>query len=139
MPGNTPFDKLMLWLATTMDGFCRLAVDRELDSGLVARPKGWNAAAVIRGGSLARLLLQETGSSKGEWFIHAYGPAAEQLAEEMARQVIAWNRDYHVRDAPRLTIRARLDSDTEPASARTLMKRHSRLDFDWTSPHRTSL
>ncbi|WP_307840090.1 methyltransferase, FxLD system [Streptomyces sp. G44] len=139
LPGNTPFDKLMLWLATTMDGFCRLAVDPNLDTGLVERPKGWDAAAVIRDGSLVRLLLQQTGTSTWEWVIHAYGPAAEQLAEEMTQQVTIWDRDHHIRDAPRLTIRSRLEGDTEPTGARTLVKQHTRLDFDWTRPIRTSL
>ncbi|WP_414169154.1 methyltransferase, FxLD system [Streptoverticillium reticulum] len=139
MPGNTPFDKLMLWLATTIDGFCRLAVDPELDTGVVQRAKGWDAAAVVRDNSLARLLLQQTGPSTWEWCIHAYGPAAEQLTEEMTQQVIAWDRDHHIRDAPRLTVRSRLGGDTEEKGARTLMKRHARLDFDWTRPHRTSL
>ncbi|MFE0055395.1 methyltransferase, FxLD system [Streptomyces sp. NPDC059003] len=139
LPGNTSFDKLMLWLATTMDGFCRLAVDPELDTGIVERPKGWDAAAVVRDGSLARLLLQQTTASTWEWVIHAYGPAAEQLAEEMTQQVIIWDRDHHVRDAPRLTIRSRLNGDTEPTRARTVAKQHTLLDFDWTHPHRTSL
>ncbi|MEV5877963.1 methyltransferase, FxLD system [Streptomyces sp. NPDC052101] len=138
MPGNTPFDKLMLWLATTMDGFCRLAVDPELDTGIVERSKGWDAAAVVRDGSLARLLLQQTGPAAWEWCIHAYGPAAAQLAEEMTQQVIVWDRDHHIRDAPRLTVRSRLGGGTEETGARTLVKRHARLDFDWTSPHRTS-
>ncbi|MFD4480409.1 methyltransferase, FxLD system [Streptomyces sp. NPDC058471] len=138
IPSNTPFDKLMLWLATTMDGFCRLAVDPELDTGIVERPKGWDAAAVVRDGSLARLLLQQTGPSTWEWGIHAYGPAAEQLAEEMTQQVVTWDRDHHIRDAPLLTVRSTLDESTEPDGACTLVKPHTRLDFDWTHPHRSA-
>lgn len=138
IPGNTPFDKLMLWLATTMDGLCRLAVDPELDTGIVERPKGWDAAAVIRGGSLARLLLQQIGTSTWEWVIHAYGPAAEQLAEEMTQQVIIWDRDHRIDDAPLLTVSSRHDDDTASSGARTLVKRHTRLKFDWAHPHRST-
>ncbi|WP_413100141.1 methyltransferase, FxLD system [Streptomyces sp. Inha503] len=135
IPGNTPFDKLMLWLATTLDGFCRLAVAPELDTGIVDRPKGWDAAAVVRDGSLARLLNRKTGPSTWEWGIHAYGPAAEQLAEELAQQVLVWDRKHHISDAPLLTVHSALDEDTKSSGARTLVKRHARLDFDWTHPH----
>ncbi|WUF92047.1 methyltransferase, FxLD system (plasmid) [Streptomyces sp. NBC_00470] len=137
MPGNTPFDKLLLWLATSLDGFCRLAVDPDLDTGLVERPKGWDAAAVVRDGSLARLLLQQTASATWEWVVHAYGPDAEQLAEEMAQQVIVWNRDHDLRDAPSVRVRSRSGSDSESSAGATLLKPHARLDFDWTCPHRT--
>lgn len=36
--GNVPFDMLLLWLATHVDGFARLAVDADLDTGILHRP-----------------------------------------------------------------------------------------------------
>ena len=56
----------------------------------------------------------------------------------MTQQVIAWDRDHHIRDAPLLTVRTALAESTEPDGARTLVKPHTRLTFDWTHPHRSA-
>ncbi len=137
IPGSTPVDMLLLWLATTMDGFCRLAVDEDLDTGVVQTPKGRDAAAVVRDGSLAHLVTRkldsdpETGIPAFEFGVHAYGPQADALAEAMAAAVTAWDRDMGRDSRPRLIVRPR-SIDVPPApGARVVDKQSARLEVLW--------
>ena len=136
--GNTPFDMLLLWLATTLDGFCRLSVDPDLDTGVVAAPANWDAAACVQDGSLARLHTRkvahdpETGVSTWEFGIHAYGPNASRLADVMAERIVAWDRD-HRRHAPTITVRPASSPGRPAAGVRTVLKSHARLEFRWAS------
>ncbi|QKZ23275.1 hypothetical protein [Streptomyces chartreusis] len=97
IPGNVPSDMLMLWLATHLDaGFTRLAVAEDLDTGLLQRPTGWDAATLIRDDSLAhhrtrKLNLDQDGTSLFEFDVHAYGPHAKDLADTLADLVITWD------------------------------------------------
>nr|WP_277349317.1 methyltransferase, FxLD system [Streptomyces sp. N502] len=137
IPGNVPFDMLLLWLATHLDeGFARVAVDPELDTGIIHRPGGWDAAVLVRDDSLARVLarklqVDESGTNLWEFGIHAHGPRADELAETMADLVIAWDRDARDSAGPKLTVYA-ADADL-PASDMTqvVTKGHSCLVFDW--------
>ncbi|MDN0193854.1 methyltransferase, FxLD system [Streptomyces sp. S.PNR 29] len=135
--GNVPFDMLLLWLATHLDGFARLAVDADLDTGTLHRPGGWDPATLVRGDSLAHLLTRklsttETGAGLWEFGIHAYGPHADELADTMVDLVTAWDQD--ARSArPRLTVY--LDGTADPDQGPHIVaKRHARLVFDWSAP-----
>ncbi|GHI10462.1 hypothetical protein AQI88_30845 [Streptomyces cellostaticus] len=137
IPGNVPFDMLLLWLATHLDnGFARLAVDADLDTGILHRPAGWDAAALIRDGSLARLLTRklstdESGTGLWEFGIHAHGPHAVELADTMADLVIAWHRDARTA-GPQLTVYPAGTADRDLPAGHVLDKPHSRLVFTWT-------
>ncbi|WP_435212005.1 methyltransferase, FxLD system [Streptomyces sp. bgisy034] len=138
IPGNTPFDMLMLWLATHVDnGFARLAVDADLDTGVLKRPGGWDTAALIRDSSLAhlvtrKLLPDSSGTSLWEFGIHAHGPHADALADTMAGLVTAW--DATARDArPHLTVHRAADTDAELREGHVLDKPYTRLVFTWNT------
>jgi len=127
---------LLLWLATHLDGFARLAVPAEHDPNILTTPGGWDAAAVVRDHSLARLLtrrLPEDGTPLWEFGIHAYGPHADDLARTMAGQVIAWDREARDTITPRLTVSsAREQAPTAPdEDPSVITKQHARLAFDW--------
>jgi protein-L-isoaspartate(D-aspartate) O-methyltransferase len=141
IPGETPFDMLLLWLATHLDGFARLAVLADHDPNIRTTPGGWDAAAVVRNDSLARLLtrkLSEDGTPLWEFGIHAYGPHADDLARTMASQVIAWDREARGTITPRLTVSSAQEAaptaptapDEDPA---VITKQHVRLTFDWSA------
>ncbi|MCX4760237.1 methyltransferase, FxLD system [Streptomyces sp. NBC_01275] len=139
VPGDVPFDMLLLWLATHLgDGFARIAVDADLDTGVLHRPGRWDAAALVRDGSLARLLTRRlapdavSGAVLWEFGVHAYGPHADGLADAMAGLVTAWDRD--ARDTvPRLTVHPAGAADRDLPEGRVLDKPHSRLVFTWPS------
>ena len=133
---------LLLWLATTMDGFCRLAVDEDLDTGIVRTPKGWDAAAIVRDGSLAQLVTRklhsdpETGIPAFEFGVHAHGPGAMALADAMAAAITAWDRDMGWDSRPRLIVRPR-STDRPPApGAWVVDKQLARLEVLWQADGR---
>ncbi|WP_246204136.1 methyltransferase, FxLD system [Streptomyces tailanensis] len=138
IPGLVPFDMLMLWLATHIDrGFARLAVDASLDTGVLHRAKGWDAATLIRDDSLARLLTRklptdESAPGLWEFGIHAYGPHADALADTMADLVTAWDRNAR-NTSPRLTVHPPTSADRDLPEGHVLDKAYSRLVFTWTT------
>ncbi|CAM5586371.1 methyltransferase, FxLD system [Streptomyces aurantiogriseus] len=135
--GNTPFDMLLLWLATHLGhGFARVAVDPELDTGVLTRSGGWDAAALVRDDSLAHLLtrrLPADASPAGLWEfgVHAHGPHADALAETMAGLVVAWDRGARDSPGPRLTVHPRGTAGHGETEGHVLDKPHSRLVFTW--------
>ncbi|MFF4546867.1 methyltransferase, FxLD system [Streptomyces sp. NPDC001435] len=143
IPGDVPFDMLLLWLANHLgDGFARLAVDADLDTGLLHRSGGWDTAALIRDDSLAHLLTRKlttdgSGPSVAEFGIHAHGPHADALADAMADLVVAWDRDARG-TSPRLQVHPAGNPDGELPHGHLLNKPHSRLLFTWASKTRRS-
>ncbi|MEU6064495.1 MULTISPECIES: methyltransferase, FxLD system [Streptomyces] len=141
IPGDAHFDMLLLWLANNLgDGFARLAVDADLDTGVLHRSRGWDAAALVRDDSLAHLLTRTlsadgSGPSLSEFGVHAYGPHAGALADAMADLVIAWDRDARS-TTPRLQVHPAESPDRELPHGYILDKPHSRLVFTWESKTR---
>ncbi|GGZ93023.1 methyltransferase, FxLD system [Streptomyces bluensis] len=137
IPGNVPFDMLLLWLATHLgNGFARLAVDADLDTGILHRPKGWEAAALVRDDSLAHLLTRKlpadaSGISLWEFGIHAHGPRADELAEIMADLVVTWDRDARGSVGPHLSVYPTGTADRDLPGGHVLDKQRSRLVFTW--------
>ncbi|MFD8716862.1 methyltransferase, FxLD system [Streptomyces sp. NPDC059629] len=136
IPGQVPFDKLMLWLATHLDtGFARLAVDKALDTGVLQPSKGSDAATLVRDDSLAHVLTRKVGDDGDglwEFGIHSYGPHAEDLTEITASLIAAWDRTARDSTGPTLTVQPADAHLCLPRSARTIAKTHTRLVFDWT-------
>jgi protein-L-isoaspartate(D-aspartate) O-methyltransferase len=137
IPGIVPFDLLLLWLATHLDGSARIAVDSSLDTGILERPGGWDAAALVRDDSLAHLLTRElpanaSGENLREFGVHAQGPHADELAQIMADLVVAWDRDARRSTGPQLTVHPAGTADHQLPTGHVLDKPHSRLTFAWT-------
>ncbi|MFK0154333.1 methyltransferase, FxLD system [Streptomyces sp. NPDC090493] len=136
LPGQTSFETLQIYAATTLPGFCRLTVPKA--SKLVAQQ---DAAAVIAGGSLAYLtsLQIHKGAtpvdSRWEFVIHAYGPAAQAVAERFAACAREWDRHVRHTGYPALTVHPASTPDGELPPGDVLDKPSSRLVFQW--PGRT--
>ncbi|MEW2404172.1 hypothetical protein [Streptomyces sp. NPDC046862] len=137
MAGGESFETLQLLLATTLDGFCRLAVDGEHDGGLATVPRGADAAALVSEESLAYLthVLVKDGDTpaerRSEFIVHAFGPAGEGLAQQMAARVRDWDSTVRAAGYPHLTVHPAGTADQELPEGHVLDKADSRLVFHW--------
>ncbi|WP_406351065.1 methyltransferase, FxLD system [Streptomyces sp. NBC_01635] len=130
------FETLQIYAATTLHGFCRLAVPE--GSTLVAQR---DAAAMVADGSLAYLThvkvkdAPDPADRLTEFFIHAYGPAAEELAERFAECVRTWDRKVRESGYPPMTVHPAGTPDEQLPAGDVLDKPSVRLVFQW--PGRT--
>ena len=91
----------------------------------------------MQGGSLAYLtyvkIREETETSKAVWefVVHAFGPRARALADLLAAQVRAWDRDVRHGDNPSPTVHPAGTPDAELPAGHVLHKLHNCLVFDW--------
>jgi protein-L-isoaspartate(D-aspartate) O-methyltransferase len=128
-----PFDTLQLWLATALDGYCRISVDPELDTGLVAPITRRSTDSAVDGGSVAYLAARRLDQSTAEFGVHAFGPGAATLAEAMADQVRIWDRHHRQGPGPRIAIYPAHIPDDQLPDGRVIDKRHVRITISWPS------
>ncbi|MEU5599919.1 methyltransferase, FxLD system [Streptomyces sp. NPDC020298] len=130
--GTFNFETLQVYAATTLPGFCRLAA-RE-GSTLVTHQ---DAAAMLADGSLAYLTYRVVKDASDradrltEFFIHAYGPAAKELAERFAACVRTWNRRVREGGYPPMTVHPTGTPDEQLPAGDVLDKPSVRLVFQW--------
>ncbi|GAA4101165.1 methyltransferase, FxLD system [Actinomadura miaoliensis] len=128
-----PFDTLQLWLATTLDGFCLLSVDKDLDSGLVRPVNRIAAPAVVEGTDFAYLTVRGVDETTVEFGAHAFGPAASGLAKRLAEQVQSWDRDHRAGPGPRFAVYpGHIPAERLPAGL-VITKRHVHVTISWPS------
>ncbi|MEV6536264.1 methyltransferase, FxLD system [Streptomyces sp. NPDC051639] len=126
------FETLQVYAATTLPGFCRLATSK--GSALVAQQ---DAAGMLSDSSLAYLTYRKVKDAPDpadrltEFFIHSYGPAADELAERFADCVRTW--DQHVRESgyPPMTVHPAGTPNEQPPTGDVLDKPSARLVFQW--------
>ncbi|MFD4944180.1 methyltransferase, FxLD system [Streptomyces sp. NPDC058239] len=134
--GTFNFETLQVYAATTLPGFCRLTTPK--GSTLMAQQ---DAAAILANGSLAYLTYRqvkdapEPADRLTEFFIHAYGPAAEDLAEHFAECVRVWDREVRESGYPPMTVHPAGTPDDRLPPGDVLDKPSARLVFPW--PGRT--
>ncbi|MGH3865767.1 MAG: methyltransferase, FxLD system [Pseudonocardiaceae bacterium] len=132
--GNTePFDTLQLWLATALDGFCLIAVDKELDSGLVSPANRIAAPAVVDGASFGYLAVRRVIQGTVEFGAHAFGPDSCALAEAVAEQVRVWDRAYRNEPGPWFAVYPAQIPEEQLPDGLVITKRHSRVIVSWPS------
>ncbi|MGW1107353.1 methyltransferase, FxLD system [Streptomyces sp. NPDC002540] len=128
------FETLQIYAASTLAGFCRLTVPK--GSTLVAQQ---DAAAILANGSLAYLTYRQVQDAPEpadritEFFIHAYGPAAEEVAEHFAECVRVWDRQVRESGYPPMTIHPAGTPDDQLPPGDVLDKPSARLVFQWPS------
>ncbi|MFE7567276.1 methyltransferase, FxLD system [Streptomyces sp. NPDC057539] len=128
------FETLQVYAATTLTGFCRLAVPK--NPTLVTQQ---DAAAVVADGSLAYLTYRvvkkapDPADSLTEFFIHAYGPAADDLAERFADCVRTWDEQVRESGYPPMTIHPAGTPDEQLPVGNVLDKPSARLVLQWPS------
>lgn len=134
IPRGEQFDTLQMWLASALDGFCLLAVDPKLDTGLVDPQNKMACPAVVDGGSFAYLTLRKLGEEpepEFEFGAHAFGPDAAALAEAMAEQIRVWGRDHRAGPGPRIAAYPAGTPDDQLPEGRVINKRHVRILISW--------
>jgi len=134
------FDTLQFWLASTIRGFCALAVDSEQlarngSPTLVDPGNRWFNLAAADGDSFAFLVSRPSGPDAAEFGTHAYGPHAQGIAEAMAEQVRIWDQSHRTGTGPEFTIWSKSTPDYALTSAvpggLVIDKRHSRITISW--------
>ncbi|MFC9943988.1 methyltransferase, FxLD system [Streptomyces pratensis] len=126
------FEILQVYAATTLPGFCRLSVPK--GSTLVEQQ---DAAAILKNGSLAYLTYRtvkdalEPADRITEFFIHAYGAAAAEVAERFAECVRVWDREVRESGYPPTTVHPAATPDAELPPGDVLDKPSARLVFQW--------
>lgn len=130
--GTFNFETLQVYAATTLPGFCRLTA-RE-GSALVAQQ---DAAAMLTDDSLAYLTYRkakdapEPADRLSEFFIHAYGPAGDDLAQRFADCVRTWDQQVRESGYPPLTVHPAGTPDDQLPTGDVLDKPSARLVFQW--------
>jgi protein-L-isoaspartate(D-aspartate) O-methyltransferase len=129
---------VQMWLVTTLPGFCMLLVDEKLDTGLIVPPKKRNAAmATVDGASLAYVTTraaQEDGASAWEFGVHAFGPQADALAEQVTGQLREWATVHRHGPGPRYQVYPVGTPDSSLAldgPNRVIDKTRSRVAVSW--------
>lgn len=138
-----PFDSLHLWLATALDGFGLLSVDRSLDTTVVAPQNRRACPAVVDGASFAYLALRKIDDNVHEFGVHGFGPDADALACVMAEQVKVWDRDERGGPGPSFAVYPVDVADEQLPAGLVVRKRHVNVLISWPSaggqaaPHHT--
>lgn len=134
IPLMTPYDTLKLRLATVFDGYCQIDVAKDTATEPLTpagRPLG---DAVVDGASVAYLTCPKIADSVHEFRVHAFGPDATTLAEDLADQVRIWDRDHRHGPDVRITAHPLATPDHDLPPGRTLDRAHTRITLTWPHP-----
>ncbi|WP_326596577.1 methyltransferase, FxLD system [Streptomyces sp. NBC_01803] len=126
-----PYDTLQLWLATALDGYCRLSVDPDLDTGLVAPIFRRSNDAAVDGGNFAYLVARKVSETAYEFGAHAFGSDAATLAGAVAEQVRVWDRAHRTGPGPRVVACPADVPEERLPEGRVVTKRHMRFIISW--------
>ncbi|MDT0343052.1 methyltransferase, FxLD system [Streptomyces litchfieldiae] len=126
------FELLQLYLATMLNGFCIMAVDPELDTGLVAPSNKYFSMAAVGGANFAYVATRRTPDDKSvEFGVHAFGPDGPAFAETVASHVRAWDREQRGGPGPRIAVYPADTPDDQLPGERVISKIHCRVTFSW--------
>ncbi|WP_112238075.1 methyltransferase, FxLD system [Kribbella monticola] len=101
-----PLSDLNLWLAAALDQYCVLAADRSaVKKRRVSPTPRWGTSATVADGTLA-YLTSRPGKDRNtvELGAVAHGPAAEERAEQLVRQIQTFDTHHRHGPGPMLTI-----------------------------------
>jgi protein-L-isoaspartate(D-aspartate) O-methyltransferase len=126
-----PFESLYLWLATELPGSCQLSVDPDLATGVVSPQNPRADPALTRDGSLAYLALRKSGDRAWEFGVHAFGPHAVDIAQEMTDAIRAWDHTQRTGSgAIILVYPIAVTVDQLPAGC-VITKQHNHIIISW--------
>lgn len=123
-----------MYMATAMDGFCALYLDRDKPTELVLLPgKKVFAVAAVEGGSFAYLTTRASDDpDEVEFGVHAYGSGRTVLAEEMAEHVRTWSEHLRGRSGgARFALYPAATPDDQLPGGRVVDKKHHRVVISW--------
>ncbi|MDX3371093.1 methyltransferase, FxLD system [Streptomyces sp. ME02-6987-2C] len=127
-------DSLQMAMAISLPGFCTMAVDKILDTGLVAPVNKRFALAAVEGDSFAYLVTRRTEDNKHlEYGVHSLGPHATQLADQIADVLRDWETNRRGGPSPVIRVYPAGTPDDHIPADRIIDKVHSRISLSW--PH----
>jgi protein-L-isoaspartate(D-aspartate) O-methyltransferase len=127
-----PIGSLQLYLATRLSGFCVMAVDPDLDTGIVDPNNPGFSMAAVEDGDFAYLVTRRTPDDKSvEYGVHALGPEGERFAETVAEHVRAWGSDHRGGSGPRIDVFPADVPDERLTTDLVIDKQHTRISFSW--------
>lgn len=125
-------DTLQLYLATALPGFCLMAVDPDLDTGLVAPSNKWFSLATVERDTFAYVTMRRMDDDVSvEFGVHAFGPEGPALAESVATQVRAWDREQRGGTGPRIDVYPAGTPEEQLPAGRVIDKEHCRVTLSW--------
>ena len=128
-----PIGTLQLYLATMLDGFCIMAVDKDLDTGVVAPSNLGFSLATVDGANFAYLLTERTSDETSvEYGVHAFGPQAADLAATVAGYIRTWAETFRGGPGPRIAVYPAGTPDDRIPGERIIDKKHSRISLSWS-------
>ncbi|MGW0489083.1 methyltransferase, FxLD system [Streptomyces olivaceus] len=127
-------DTLQMAMAISLPGFCTMAVDEDLDTGLVAPVNKRFALAAVEDDTFAYLVTRRTEDNKHiEYGVHALGPNAKQFAEQVADVLRDWEANRRGGPSPVIRIYPADTPDHQIQADRIIDKVHSRISLSWPS------
>ncbi|MFC9478336.1 methyltransferase, FxLD system [Streptomyces griseus] len=127
-------DTLQMAMAISLPGFCTMAVDEDLDSGLVTPVNKRFALAAVEDDTFAYLVTRRTEDNKHiEYGVHALGPNAEQFADQVADVLRDWEASRRGGPSPVIRVYPANTSDDQIPADRVIDKVHSRVSLSWPS------
>ncbi|MFJ6569819.1 methyltransferase, FxLD system [Streptomyces sp. NPDC091292] len=125
-------DTLQMQLAISLPGFCTMAVDEDLDTGLVAPVNKRHALAAVEDDTFAYLVTRRTQDNKHvEYGVHALGPNAEQFARKIADVLRDWEATRRGGPGPDIRVYPAGTPDDQISGDRVIDKVHSRISLSW--------
>ncbi|MEV7565669.1 methyltransferase, FxLD system [Streptomyces tanashiensis] len=135
------FETLQLYAATTLPGFCRLAVPADRETSVAKIAAGSDVPALTDGGSLAYLTHVQTQQSEvreeqqWEWFAHAFGDQGDALADRLVSTVRSWGQyvrgDGGPTEYPVLSVHPAGTPDRLLPAEDIVSTPHSRIVVQW--------
>ncbi|MFJ8405384.1 methyltransferase, FxLD system [Streptomyces microflavus] len=127
-------DTLQMAMAISLPGFCTMAVDEGLDTGLVAPVNKRFALAAVEDDTFAYLVTRRTEDNKHiEYGVHALGPNAKQFADQVADVLRDWEASRRGGPSPVIRVYPANTSDDRIPADRVIDKVHSRVSLSWPS------
>ncbi|MFE2046523.1 methyltransferase, FxLD system [Streptomyces sp. NPDC059477] len=127
-------DTLQMALAISLPGFCTMAVDEDLDTGLVAPVNKRFALAAVKEDTFAYLVTRRTEDNKRiEYGVHALGPNAKRLADTVADTLRDWEANRRGGPSPVIRVYPADTPDGQVRGDRVIDKVHSRISLSWPS------
>lgn len=127
-------DTLQMAMAISLPGFCTMAVDEDLDTGLVTPVNKRFALAAVEDDTFAYLVTRRTDDNKHiEYGVHALGPNAKQFADQVADVLRDWEASRRGGPSPVIRVYPANTSDDQIPADRVIDKVHSRVSLSWPS------
>jgi protein-L-isoaspartate(D-aspartate) O-methyltransferase len=127
-------DTLQMAMAISLPGFCTMAVDEDLDTGLVTPVNKRFALAAVEDDTFAYLVTRRTDDNKHiEYGVHTLGPNAKQFADQVADVLRDWEASRRGGPSPVIRVYPANTSDDQIPADRVIDKVHSRVSLSWPS------